>query len=77
MKRLTNLIRHELKEREISERSLIELREQLFWEILRCREKVMNMCEDAGFNPDEVGLQFLHPIIGHRKSYTMVCLHID
>ena len=77
MKRVTNLVTRELKEREISERSLTELREQLFWVILRCREKVTNMCEDAGFTPDEVGLQFLHPTIGQRKRYTMVCLHVD
>jgi len=26
---------------------------------------------------EEVGLQFTHPTIGQRKSYTMVCLHIE
>jgi hypothetical protein len=77
MKRSAEYINQEIKEREISERSLTELREQLFWVILRCREKVTNMCEDAGYTPDEVGLQFLHPTIGTRKTYTMVCLHID
>jgi hypothetical protein len=77
MKRSVTAVSHEFNEREISERSLTELREQLFWVILRCREKVTNMCEDARFTPDEVGLQFLHPTIGQRKSYTMVCLHID
>lgn len=77
MKRSVEFVNNDIKEREISERSLIELREQLFWVILRCREKVTNMCEDAGYTPEEAGLQFLHPIIGQRKSYTMVCLHID
>jgi hypothetical protein len=77
MKSSFEILTQVINDREISERTLTELREQLFWVILRCREKVTNMCEDAGYTPDEVGLQFLHPTIGQRKSYTMVCLHMD
>lgn len=77
MKRVVRCIEHDFKQREISQRSLTDLQEQLFWVILRCREKVTNMCEDAGYTPEEVGLQFLHPTIGQRKSYTMVCLRVD
>lgn len=77
MKRSVKLVNPVIKEREISEKSLIELQEQVFWAILRCREKVKNMCMDAGFTPEEAGLQFNHPTIGPTKSYTMVCIRVD
>lgn len=77
MKRSIRLVSQAVKERDISEKSLVELQEQLFWVILRCREKVKEMCLDAGFTPEEAGLQFNHPTIGTRKSYTMVCLRVE
>ncbi len=77
MKRPVNLVNPAVKEREISEKTLNELQEQLFWVILRCREKIKDMCLDAGFTPDEAGLQFNHPTIGPKKSYTMICLRVD
>ncbi len=77
MKRTVKLVSPVSKEREISEKSLAELQEQLFWVILRCSEKVKNMCIDAGFTPEEAGLQFNHPTIGPKKSYTMICLRIE
>lgn len=77
MRRSAKMSNHAVASREINERSLNELQEQLFWVILRCRERARSMCEDAGFTPEEVGLQFNHPTIGPRKRYTMVCLRVE
>lgn len=56
--------------------SLTELQEQLFWVILRCREKARSMCEEAGYTPEEAGLQFNHPMISRRRRYSMICLRM-
>lgn len=77
MRRSVKIMNQVVKSRDISEQSLFELQEQLFWVILRCREKAKNMCMDAGFTPEEAGLQFIHPTMGGRKSYTMICLRME
>jgi hypothetical protein len=77
MRRSVKIVNRAVKGRDISEQSLDELQEQLFWAILRCREEARNMCMDAGFTPEEAGLQFIHPTMGARKSYTMICLRME
>lgn len=56
--------------------SLTELQKELYWVILRARERARNICEQAGYTPEEAGLQFLHPTMGARRNYTMICLRV-
>jgi hypothetical protein len=56
--------------------SLTELQKELYWVILRARERARDICEQAGYTPEEAGLQFLHPTMGARRNYTMICLRV-
>ncbi len=56
--------------------SLTELQKELYWVILRARERARYICEQAGYTPEEAGLQFLHPTMGARRNYTMICLRV-
>lgn len=57
--------------------SLTELQKELYWVILRARERARDICEQAGYTPEEAGLQFLHPTMGARRNYTMICLRVE
>jgi len=77
MKKPDKKISQSMRTRGIADKSLINLQEELYWVILRARENAKNICEQAGFTPEEAGLQFIHPTIGPRKNYTMICLRVE
>jgi hypothetical protein len=77
MRKTVGKMNQEMRLRDISDKSLIDLQEELYWVIFRARENAKNICEQAGFTPEEAGLQFLHPTIGPRKNYTMICLRVE
>jgi hypothetical protein len=77
MKKAVRMMNQAMQSRDISDKSLIDLQEELYWVILRARENAKNICEQAGFTPEEAGLQFIHPTIGARKNYTMICLRVE
>ncbi|MFY9398045.1 MAG: hypothetical protein WAR22_06770 [Desulfomonilia bacterium] len=58
-------------------RPLTELQKELYWVILRARERARYICEQAGYTPEEAGLEFLHPTMGARRNYTMICLRVE
>ena len=64
MKKKVGKMNQDMHLRDVSDKSLIDLQEELYWVIFRARENAKNICERAGFTPEEAGLQFLHPTIG-------------